>query len=120
MEVPETAIWVEGDEQLMQRTLNNLIINGQQAVTEGKTAKIKVSLRVEGQQVRLEVADNGEGIPEAIQNKVFVPNFSTKNSGSGLGLAIAKRGVEHAGGKIWFETATGEGTTFYIDLPIAN
>ena len=120
MEVPETAVWVEGDEQLMQRTLNNLIINGQQAVTEGKTAKIKVSLRVEGQQVRLEVADNGEGIPEAIHNKVFVPNFSTKNSGSGLGLAIAKRGVEHAGGKIWFETATGEGTTFYIDLPIAN
>jgi signal transduction histidine kinase len=47
---------------------------------------------------------------------VFLPNFSTKFSGSGIGLALAKRGVEHALGKIWFTTKQGKGTTFYIEV----
>ena len=66
----------------------------------------------------IEVKDNGSGIPEEIRKKVFIPNFSTKVGGSGLGLAMAKRGIEHAGGNIWFETEEGVGTTFFIDLPI--
>jgi signal transduction histidine kinase len=49
-----------------------------------------------------------------------VPNFTTKESGSGIGLAVAKRGIESAGGKIWFETTEGEGTTFFIELPLAG
>jgi signal transduction histidine kinase len=65
----------------------------------------------------IEVKDNGSGIAESIRKKVFIPNFSTKVGGSGLGLAMAKRGIEHAGGNIWFETVEEEGTTFFIDLP---
>jgi len=48
---------------------------------------------------------------------VFIPNFTTKRAGSGIGLGIAKHGIEHSGGKIWFETEDGKGTTFYIELP---
>jgi signal transduction histidine kinase len=64
------------------------------------------------------VADDGAGIPEDIQERVFQPSFSTKTSGMGLGLAISKRAVEAAGGAITFETGE-EGTTFTVRLPLA-
>jgi signal transduction histidine kinase len=65
----------------------------------------------------LTIKDNGEGIPENLREKIFEPNFTTKSSGTGLGLAFVKNSIENAGGKVWFETASGEGTTFYISLP---
>jgi len=55
-----------------------------------------------------------------MQSKIFAPNFTTKSSGTGLGLAMCKSIVEQAHGKIWFETILGEGTTFHIELPLAN
>ena len=58
-------------------------------------------------------------IPEQIKDKVFTPNFSTKYTGSGLGLAITKKGIEHANGKIWFDSEEGRGTKFYVDIPLA-
>ena len=48
------------------------------------------------------------------------PNFTTKATGSGIGLAVAKRGIESAGGRLWFETVVGVGTTFFIELPLAG
>jgi signal transduction histidine kinase len=47
-----------------------------------------------------------------------MPSFTTKSTGSGIGLAVAKRGIEHAGGRIWFETQEGMGTTFVIEMPL--
>ena len=70
-------------------------------------------------EVRIEIRDNGQGIPVHIGEKVFTPNFSTKYTGSGLGLAITKRGIEHANGRIWFDSEEGVGTTFFIELPLA-
>ena len=70
--------------------------------------------------VFLEIADNGKGIPVALRDKIFIPNFSTKSQGSGLGLAIAKSGVETAGGKIWFETEEGKGSTFFLTFPLVS
>jgi signal transduction histidine kinase len=55
-----------------------------------------------------------------MQSKIFAPNFTTKSSGTGLGLAMCKSIVEQAHGKIWFETKPGEGTTFHIEMPLAN
>jgi two-component system nitrogen regulation sensor histidine kinase NtrY len=48
---------------------------------------------------------------------VFVPNFTTKSAGMGLGLAMVQRIVESANGRIWFETESGVGTTFFVALP---
>jgi signal transduction histidine kinase len=73
---------------------------------------------MENERILISVTDNGVGIPDNIAPKVFLPNFSTKFSGSGIGLALAKRGVEHAGGRIWFETQVLVGTTFFIELPL--
>ncbi|HEY8399964.1 MAG TPA: ATP-binding protein [Cytophagaceae bacterium] len=120
LEMPEEKLPVMGDGPLMSRIFTNLIINGIQSVPHNRTPKIKVSLTKQDKKVLIQIRDNGAGIPENIRNKVFIPNFSTKFSGSGIGLAVAKRGVEHAGGRIWFETQEGEGTSFYIELPVTN
>ncbi|GAB3872499.1 HAMP domain-containing sensor histidine kinase [Hymenobacter segetis] len=112
---------VFADENLLVRTFNNLLINARQAVPEGRAPHIDVSLEAAGAgSVRVAIRDNGAGIPEEVREKVFVPNFTTKASGSGIGLAVAKRGIESAGGKIWFETEVGEGTDFFIELPLAG
>jgi signal transduction histidine kinase len=55
-----------------------------------------------------------------MQSKIFTPNFTTKTSGTGLGLAMSKGIVEQALGDLWFETAEGIGTTFYISFPLSN
>lgn len=116
---PRSA-YVVGDAQLMSRILTNLIINAVQAVPPARKPEIRVSLTTGDEFVVLEVSDNGAGIPEPIRQKVFMPNFSTKDGGNGVGLAVAKRGVEHANGSIWFETSEEKGTTFYISLPLAE
>ncbi|GAA4457568.1 HAMP domain-containing sensor histidine kinase [Nibrella saemangeumensis] len=110
-------VMIRGDRQLMSRILTNLILNGIQSVPPDRTPQITVRLYTDSVNVHLEVHDNGAGIPKSIHTKVFLPNFSTKHNGSGLGLAIAKRGIEHAGGSIWFDSEEAIGTTFYISLP---
>ncbi|MEQ8424294.1 MAG: ATP-binding protein, partial [Cyclobacteriaceae bacterium] len=64
--------------------------------------------------------DNGKGIDTDLGEKIFLPHFSTKKSGSGLGLAIAKQGVEQSGGTIRFETRPGDGTTFFVEMPVSE
>lgn len=113
-------VMVIGDRQLIGRMLTNLIINGIQSVPADRKPTLSLRLYTNDENVQIEIHDNGAGIPEAIRKKVFLPNFSTKRGGSGLGLAIAKRGVEHAGGTIWFETTEGVGTSFFVSLPLAS
>jgi signal transduction histidine kinase len=70
--------------------------------------------------VKISFSDNGKGIDPELAPKVFIPSFSTKTSGMGLGLAISKKIVENVGGKIYFESEPGVGTTFYIELPVSE
>jgi two-component system, NtrC family, nitrogen regulation sensor histidine kinase NtrY len=122
IEADEKDLYVKSDHNLINRVVTNLILNGIQSVPEERKAEIKVKVYKNDKDkfAIIEVKDNGSGIPEHVRTKVFIPNFSTKIGGSGLGLAMAKRGVEHSGGNIWFETEIGIGTTFYVDLPLAN
>jgi two-component system nitrogen regulation sensor histidine kinase NtrY len=118
--IQEGAFMIEGDRKWLGRAFSNLIINGFQAARDQKSAKIEVNLVAKGNDtVRIEISDNGHGIPNHIQDKVFIPNFSTKYTGSGLGLAITKKGIEHSDGTIWFSSEEGIGTTFYIEIPRA-
>jgi signal transduction histidine kinase len=120
-EIPDEDIRVVGDPNWIGRSVSNLIINGIQAVEKGIKPVIHLSLKKTSQKrVLITVEDNGKGIAEEIREKVFMPNFSTKYSGSGIGLAITKRAVEHAGGKLWFDTNIGIGTSFYIELPVMS
>ncbi len=110
---------VVGDKQLMGRILSNLVINAKQSIPTDRVPNIQVSVHKAGiDKIIIKVSDNGTGIAKEIQHKVFLPNFSTKYAGSGIGLAIAKRGIEHAGGRIAFDSRDDVGTTFFIELPL--
>jgi two-component system nitrogen regulation sensor histidine kinase NtrY len=119
-EVPNIQVSVFADLKLIGRILNNLLLNGIQSVPSDREPVLKIILQQKEGMAHIAVSDNGSGIDLSIQPKVFIPNFSTKTSGSGLGLAIAKRGIEHAGGRIWFETEIDHGTTFFLELPIID
>ncbi len=109
---------VEADREHMLRVLNNLLKNAVQAIPEGREGRIEVSARKVDDRAVLEVRDNGAGIPAEVRERIFTPSFTTKSSGMGLGLALVKRMVEQAGGRVWFESAEGEGARFVVELPV--
>ncbi|MFP4093692.1 MAG: ATP-binding protein [Cyclobacteriaceae bacterium] len=119
LSIEEGEYHIVSDQQLMGRIISNLLINARQSIPPDREPRIEISLqRIGGNKLILKIADNGTGIAKEIQHKVFLPNFSTKYAGSGIGLAITKRGIEHAGGRIAFDTILGRGTTFFIELPL--
>lgn len=113
-------VLVYADKNQLISVLNNLIKNALQAVPDERKAKIAIRISDDKDSWLLAVKDNGSGIPDDLHSKVFVPNFTTKGSGSGLGLAIARRVIDQAEGKLWFETETDVGTTFFVRLPKAQ
>ena len=113
-------VMVRADKTQMNRLFTNLIQNAIEACNgKGKCAIELNEVQTDGI-IQISIKDNGEGIPKEMQSKIFIPNFTTKSSGTGLGLAMCKGIAEQAGGRIWFETRTGEGSTFYVELPVAN
>ncbi len=110
-------VFVNADPEQVRRVFNNLIKNAIQAIPEERSGKIEITLKALKSTVQITIADNGKGILEENYKKVFVPNFSTKNSGMGLGLAICRKIVETAKGKISFTSKIDQGTTFIVTLP---
>ncbi len=119
LELPQERLHIQGDKNHLIRVLNNLVINATQAIPPGRKGRIVLSLAAKNGYSIIRVRDNGGGIPPEIQLRVFEPNFTTKSSGSGLGLAICKRIIEAHEGRIDFTTWPGEGTEFWIELPLS-
>ncbi|HZI53673.1 MAG TPA: HAMP domain-containing sensor histidine kinase [Chitinophagaceae bacterium] len=110
---------VNADKTQMNRLFTNLFANAVEAC-EGRQCRIEVSEQLIEGKARISIKDNGEGIPEEMQSRIFIPNFTTKSSGTGLGLAMCKGIVEQVKGKIWFETKKGSGTIFHVELPLVD
>lgn len=108
---------VDGDREQLFRVFVNLVKNAVQSIEKGKKGEISINLSCSEKIVTIIIEDNGRGIPDEVQPKLFSPNFTTKSGGMGLGLAIVKGIIENTGGKIWFETTLGVGTKFFIELP---
>ncbi len=113
-------VMVEADKTQMNRLFTNLFANAIEACHSNEICKIEVTEIKTDTSIRVSIKDNGEGIAAEMQERIFIPNFTTKSSGTGLGLAMCMGIVEQARGKIWFETERGKGTTFHVELPVVN
>jgi two-component system, NtrC family, nitrogen regulation sensor histidine kinase NtrY len=111
-------LMVFADQEQFSRAIINLVKNAIQSIPENQQGIIDISLLKETKACVIKIADNGKGIPEALKDNIFVPNFTTKSSGAGLGLAITKNIVENFKGQIWFESKESKGTIFYIRIPV--
>lgn len=113
------------DPILIRQVINNLIVN---AVQYASTASSRIEIAVQKNDVDYQVSvwDNGIGIPEDEQKKIFTKFFRADNAqskeaiGTGLGLYITKMIVELSGGKMWFVSKQKEGTTFFFTIPITG
>ncbi len=115
---PEKGYFIYADPEQLVQVFNNLIKNAIQAIPEGRKGLVTASLWQEDEKIIIYITDNGSGVPKEVQDKMFVPNFTTKATGMGLGLAITKNIIEQLGGSISFETVEGEGSTFKIEIPV--
>jgi two-component system, NtrC family, nitrogen regulation sensor histidine kinase NtrY len=111
-------ILVYADKTQLNRLFTNLLQNALEACHDQETCAISIYEELMEDHILIRIRDNGEGIPEQMRSKIFIPNFTTKSSGTGLGLAMCKTIVEQAKGKIWFETQENAGTTFFVELPL--
>ncbi len=110
------------DNEKMWRVISNLIANVIKFSPHG--AVIEVRLTEKPGYAVVEVEDHGLGIPEEVKDKVFDMFTEARRTGTageksfGMGLAISKQIVQAHGGKIWFESKPGKGTTFFVELPL--
>ncbi len=118
-ELPPTM----ADAAQLQQVLLNLFVNAQHAMsgTSGRGTLTVRSKRADGR-IRIEVEDDGPGIPERNLSRVFEPFFTTKEvgKGTGLGLSISYGIIEEHQGRIWAESRPGKGALFVVELPVVE
>ena len=116
-ELPKDGLPVKVDIDFIKQAILNVVLNGVQAMPNGGT--LTLSTRREDEIVVMEIRDQGEGIPAAVQDKIFELYFTTKKTGSGIGLAQTYQVMQWHYGSVDFESAEGKGTTFRLRLPLA-
>jgi PAS domain S-box-containing protein len=104
-----------GDPEKLKQVVLNLVVNALEAMKDGGTLGVRVA--VEGDVVRLVVADSGTGIRPAALAQVFDPFFTTKEAGTGLGLSIVRKIVDQHGGEVRIESEPDVGTRVIVTLP---
>jgi PAS domain S-box-containing protein len=107
-----------GDETQLEQVLLNLLLNAQNAMQSGGHIEVVLDYDRDTSVVRMEVRDDGPGIPEALRKKIFQPFFTTRTDGAGLGLAVCLKNVQYHGGSIEVHSEAGQGTAFSISIPL--
>ncbi|MCC7369249.1 MAG: PAS domain S-box protein [Chloroflexi bacterium] len=121
VELPRRAVVATVDAERLERALLNLLINAHRYGRDG--GMIRLALKRRRREILVTVADDGPGIAEEDQPRIFERFYRPKteaarrSQGSGLGLPIARAMVELHGGRIWLESRPGEGAAFHIALP---
>ncbi len=130
LDLPSHLWPVEVDTGQINQVISNLAINAMHAMPDGGNLTVSAeNVQIEGgdhpflnpgRYVKIEMRDEGAGIPQGIREKIIDPYFTTKPKGSGLGLAVVYSIIRRHGGFINFVSEPGEGTTFYFFLPAAS
>jgi PAS domain S-box-containing protein len=116
----ESNYIVRGSMGGLQQVFTNLLSNAKDAMANSDHRVVSISLVEERGKLILSVEDNGEGILESDQAKVFDSFYTTKavGQGTGLGLSLSSKICKDMGGRIYFESVQNKGTTFYVELPL--
>ena len=112
---------LKGNRGRLQQVLVNLISNAKDATIGVADRNIQVIVTYDEDHIRLEVKDNGCGIPANLKDKIFEPFFTTKevNNGTGIGLSLVNTIVKELAGNIKVESEPGKGTSFIVTLPVS-
>jgi PAS domain S-box-containing protein len=122
--LPETPVCVNGDPAQLREAIDNLIGNAIKYTPDN--GAVRVRLEQNADRVIFEVKDNGLGIPEDQQERLFQPFFRASNAkasdieGTGLGLHLVKNIIERHGGKMRFQSVLDQGSLFGFDLPVCS
>jgi hypothetical protein len=121
LELSEDQPTVLADRNRLVEVLDNLMVNALKYACDGPEPRITIGSETVGREVRLFVKDNGPGIGEEHHEKIFglFQRLDENKEGTGVGLAIVKRIMEVHGGRVWVESAIGEGATFWLAFPAA-
>jgi signal transduction histidine kinase len=123
-EVKNSGLWVFSDESKLRWVTENLLDNAIGYTKEG--GEIRVSIIKDDQSARVDIVDNGIGIPVEVQKKIFSKFFRAENAlrlrsdGTGLGLYLVRALVRAMKGKVGFISQTGKGSTFWFTLPLVK
>ncbi|MCW3169834.1 HAMP domain-containing histidine kinase [Chryseobacterium sp. 09-1422] len=113
----KSNIMINMDRIYLSRIITNLVTNAKQAQSDTRKLLINVDIEQHQRKVIISVQDNGIGIAENMYERIFEPNFTSKNSGMGLGLSMVRKMVEDYKGQITVKSEVGKGSTFIITLP---
>ncbi|MGD1319423.1 sensor histidine kinase [Chryseobacterium sp. 2R14A] len=113
----KSNIMITMDRIFLSRIITNLVTNAKQAKSDDRNLLVNVDIEQHQRRVIISIQDNGIGIPENMYEKIFEPNFTSKNSGMGLGLSMVRKMVEDYKGEITVKSEVGKGSTFTIALP---
>jgi signal transduction histidine kinase len=110
----DASLTLEADPDLLAQALINLVRNAAQAVAARDDGTVWLTIRREGNATLIEIADNGPGVPDAIQRDVFLPFFTTRAEGTGVGLNLVRQIAIAHGGSVGVEERAGGGALFRL------
>ena len=121
----DPSLIVTGDNTALEHAFRNLIENAIKYTPEGGKVTVGLKWDEPASTGTVTIADSGYGIPDAEKEAVFQPFYRSEShrvaiKGTGLGLAIVHEVVSKHGGRVWFDSTPGEGTTFYVSLPVVR
>jgi signal transduction histidine kinase len=107
-------------EHHLQGVWLNLLINGFDVLSDSGGGEMRITTKHQGNEIRVIVSDNGDGIPPEAIKRIFEPFYTTKapGRGTGLGLSVCHRIVKQHGGHIMVDSQIGKGTEFTVVMPI--
>jgi PAS domain S-box-containing protein len=120
LELAQDVPSIDGDEDQLAQAVLNMTVNAFQAMPGGGEFVARTWMDLEANQVCLALSDTGCGISESEIDRVFEFYYTTKDEGTGLGLSIVQRIIYQHGGHLDVDSRVGEGTTFYIYLPVST
>ncbi|WP_347158549.1 sensor histidine kinase [Pontibacter chitinilyticus] len=119
--LPEERVTLLADAEQLEQVLINLVKNGMEACQQSAEPCVEIVAYMDEQdreKLRINVTDNGPGIPEDVLDKIFIPFYTTKKQGSGIGLSLSKQIMQQHGGSIRVSSEPGGPTTFSLQLKV--